>query len=318
MTRVLFEPGASGFLVLKVQEALTTAGFDPNGTDGVYGKNTKAAVESFQNSMPQLQSEPRGLVSEGTWTSLTKQPAPTTEERALQLTSSFEGHGFTRAAGNWDGAWLTWGIIGFTMKYGQVQKIILRVNDSAPHCITDAFADRSSELLEIMKATPDQQEAWADSITVKSRLAEPWYSGFKWLGQFPEVQKEQLRLAHEDYYVPACTTASRNGLKTELGLALCFDIHVQNGGIGRNARRLIQERIAQHPPAEERDLRVLIANAVADSARATFREDVRQRKLAIATGAGTVHGHNAVLAQWGLNETLADLTREAAGRAVAA
>jgi putative peptidoglycan binding protein len=318
MTRVLFEPGASGFLVLTIQQALTTAGFDPRGADGVYGKNTKSAVESFQNSIPQLQNEAAGLITESTWTSLTNQAVPTTEERALQLTSSFEGHGFTRAAGNWDGAWLTWGIIGFTMKYGQVQKIILRVNDSAPHCITDAFADRSSELLDIMKGTPDQQETWADSITVGSRLAEPWYSGFKWLGQFPEVQKEQLRLAHEGYYVPACATAARYGVKTELGLALCFDIHVQNGGIGRNARRLIQERIAQHPPAEERDLRVLIANAVADSARAAFREDVRQRKLAIATGAGNVHGHSYVLAKWALNETQADTLRQPAGQAVAA
>ena len=311
MTRVLFEPGASGFLVLKIQQALTAAGFDPRGTDGVYGKNTRGAVESFQNSNPQLQNEPRGLVTESTWTSLIKESVPTTEVRALQLTSSFEGHGFTRAAGNWDGAWLTWGIIGFTMKYGQVQKIILRANESAPHCIADAFADRSSELVEIMKATPDQQEAWADSITVGTRLAEPWYSGFKWLGQFPEVQKEQLRLAHEDYYVPACSTASRYELKTELGLALCFDIHVQNGGIGRNAKKLIQERLAQHPPAEERDLRVLIANAVADSARAAFREDVRQRKLAIATGAGNVHGQSFVLAKWGLTENAETLAAAA-------
>lgn len=309
--RVLFEPGASGFLVTKIQQKLTSSGFNPSGTDGVYGKNTKAAIEKFQNSIPQLQNEPRGLVTESTWTSLTQEPVPTTEERALQLTSSFEGHGFTRAAGNWDGAWLTWGIIGFTMKYGQVQKIILSVYDSAPHCITDAFADRGPELMNIMKASPDQQKAWANSITVGSRLTEPWYSGFKWLGQFPEVQKEQLRLAHEDYYVPACTTASRNGLKTELGLALCFDIQVQNGGIGRNAKRLIAERIAQHPPAEERDCRVLIANAVADCARAAFREDVRQRKLAIATGVGNVHGHSFVLSEWGLKETQADTLRQA-------
>lgn len=312
MTRVLFEPGACGFLVLKIQQALTSSGFDPKGTDGIYGKETRAAVESFQNSMSQLHTEPRGLVTETTWTSLVKQPVPTTEEKALQLTSSFEGHGFTLASGNWDGAWLTWGIIGFTMKYGQVQKILLRVNAGSPHCLTDAFGGRAAELIRLLNSPASEQEAWANSITIGTRLAEPWRSGFQWLGEFPEVQREQLRLAHEDYYVPACTTASRYGLKTELGLALAFDIQVQNGGIGRNAKKLIQERIAQHPPTDERELRIVIANSVADAAKPRFREDVRQRKLAIATGESNVHGHNYVLSKWGLSDTQADTQLQAA------
>jgi putative peptidoglycan binding protein len=305
MTRVLFEPGACGFLVLKIQQTLTSLGFDPKGTDGIYGNDTSAAVESFQNSMTQLQTEPHGLVTEATWTSLVKEPVPSTEEKALQLTSSFEGHGFTLASGNWDDAWLTWGIIGFTMKYGQVQKILQRVNASSPHCLTDAFGDRAGELVRLMNAPATEQEMWANSITLGTRLAEPWRSGFVWLGQFPEVQREQLRLAHEDYYVPACATASRYGFKTELGLALAFDIQVQNGGIGRTAKKLIQERIAQNPPADERALRIVIANSVAAAAKPRFREDVLQRKLAIATGEGRVHGHNYVLSKWGLIEAQA-------------
>jgi hypothetical protein len=54
------------------------------------------------------------------------------------------------------------------------------------------------------------------------------------------------------------------------------------------------------PPADERALRVIIANAVADNAKSDFREDVRKRKLAIATGQGMVHGANYVLENWGL------------------
>jgi hypothetical protein len=65
------------------------------------------------------------------------------------------------------------------------------------------------------------------------------------------------------------------------------------------------------PKVHLSDGRVLIANAVADSARAAFREDVRQRKMAIAIGAGNVHGHSFVLSEWGLKETQADTLRQA-------
>jgi hypothetical protein len=32
-------------------------------------------------------------------------------------------------AGNFDNAWLTWGIIGFTLKHGEIQKIIKEVRE---------------------------------------------------------------------------------------------------------------------------------------------------------------------------------------------
>jgi hypothetical protein len=52
----------------------------------------------------------------------------------------------------------------------------------------------------------------------------------------------------------------------------------------------------------ELDVRVLIANAVADNALPAWREDVRTRKVAIAKGSGTVHGLTAELKNWGLDE----------------
>ena len=53
----------------------------------------------------------------------------------------------------------------------------------------------------------------------------------------------------------------------------------------------------------EPDLRVLIANSVADGARPEYRGDVRARMVTIATGAGTVHGRTYVLRNWGLDES---------------
>ena len=102
--------------------------------------------------------------------------------------------------------------------------------------------------------------------------------------------------------MPSLATAKSFGLKSELAVALCFDIQVQNGGIKKGAKALIQKATAAQNPAGEQDLRRMIANAVADTARSTYKDDVRHRKLTIANGEGFVHGHQFILDNWGLSE----------------
>ena len=48
-----------------------------------------------------------------------------------------------------------------------------------------------------------------------------------------------------------------------------------------------------------------LANAVADSANPRWVEDVRERKLSLANGRGTVHGRAYALEGWGLSEATA-------------
>jgi len=50
-------------------------------------------------------------------------------------------------------------------------------------------------------------------------------------------------------------------------------------------------------------LRKIIAKVVAENSNPRFIEDVRRRKLTIATGAGTVHGSEFDLKTWGLDES---------------
>lgn len=149
------------------------------------------------------------------------------------------------------------------------------------------------------------QEAWANRISEgpkKFKVAEPWRSAFARFGEQEGVQAVQIRHAYEGYLKPALETARRYRLDTELGIALCFDVQVQNGGIGPEAGAAIDDARAARPPQNERAYRVLIANAVADFAKPGFREDVRSRKLTIATGAGQVHGEPFELESWGLGE----------------
>jgi peptidoglycan hydrolase-like protein with peptidoglycan-binding domain len=304
MAKILLAKGAKGELVRKVQRRLRGLGFDPQGIDGDYGNNTKRAVSAFQQA--------NNLASTGetdvlTWEKLMGTPPPGVKDRSLQLTAAFEGHDFTLAQGNFDGAGITWGIIGFTLKHGELSKIIIEIHQLHPELVRQAFGNKTEELITIMTSSKAKQMDFADTISLganKLKLAEPWRSAFARFGEIPEVQALQLELADRDYFQPALQTAREFDLKTELGIALAFDIHVQNGGIKQSAREEIVSDLADQGVTSEQELRVIIAHAVADQARPEYREDVRSRKLTIATGSGKVHGAIFLLRNWGLDDSL--------------
>ena len=165
---------------------------------------------------------------------------------------------------------------------------------------------RTDELLDVMEVPVPDQLAWADRISLGARkvaLAEPWASAFSRFGRFERVQALQVEIAQGRYFRPALATARRLGLRTELGLALAFDIHVQNGGIGSAVQREIESRRREIPPTRERELRLIVGHAVAAHARPEFRADVLSRKRALALGAGTVHGSFYEVTNWGLDES---------------
>jgi murein DD-endopeptidase MepM/ murein hydrolase activator NlpD len=303
--KIVLGRGALGEHVRQLQARLAELGFDPKGIDGAFGPGTEKAVGAFRKKQGLGAG---GEVDAATWQAAMERPVPTLQERALAVTAAFEGHGFDLAAGNYDGAGLTWGIIGFTLQHGSVSALILEAHTQDPSLVQQAFGKNADELLTIMRAPRPRQLAWADSISIGARktgVREPWKGCFRRFGQLAAVQALQVARVQSAYWDPARRTAKELGLKTELGLALCFDIHVQNGSVRPSAREQIRREVAENPIHKERELRVIVANAVADASRPQYREDVRSRKLTLATGAGKVHGATYVLRNWGLDATRA-------------
>jgi hypothetical protein len=301
MTKLLLAKGARGEIVRQVQVRLKERGFDPKGSDGTFGDDTAAAIAAFRKKN---RLGAKGEVDVPTWQALMERPIPSIRERALAVTAAFEGHGFDHAAGNYDGAGITWGIIGFTLQHGQLSQIVLEAHRKKPALVREAFGPKTDECLAMMRAPRARQLEWADSISARPRkttVVEPWKTCFRRFGQLPQVQAMQLQRVTQAYFAPARRTARELKLKTELGLALCFDIHVQNGSVTPSARERIRREVSAHPLHKERELRVIVANAVADASRAQYREDVLSRKLTLATGAGRVHGATYVLRNWGLD-----------------
>lgn len=170
-----------------------------------------------------------------------------------------------------------------------------------------AFGDRTNELIGLMtRDDATELQRWANAISVapsKAPVIEPWRSSFMRLGESPLVQQIQIQRAMQAYFDPCLQTAAKYNLKTELGIALAFDIHVQNGSVKKEAHAEIVRRIgSDFTRQQEAVRREVIANAAANNASKPYREDVRSRKLTLATGSGTVHGEYFKVASWGLGE----------------
>ncbi len=297
MQALVLAQGARGALVRRLQQGLVESSYDTGGVDGRYGPRTTAAVRMAQK---QRRLTETGGVDPVTWAAITGEAVPPLLGRALQLRAAFEGHGFGLPKGNFDGAGITWGIIGFTLRHGEARRIIQEAEQQDPAFVRGAFGNDADELLRVLALPLTDQLSWADQRNIgasRAGLAEPWATHFTAFGDLPAVQIIQLRHVTRNYFQPATATAARYGLKTELGLALCFDIHVQDGGVNPRAAAAIDA--ALDPAAPEPGRRLLVAKCVAAQARPDYRADVEARKTTIATDAGSVHRAAYTLANWG-------------------
>jgi hypothetical protein len=308
MARVLFQRARSGFrtvrgeIVRRIQSALRAADSDPRTIDGVYGSDTETALQAYQT---RIGLQVTGKVTDETWRRLLGEDPPSLKERCLQLTGDFEGTGFRKVVGNFDGAGITWGIIGFTLRHGELGRILRRVREQHPVLFDQAFTTLADEMVRVLGLPASDQLDWANGISIGSRryrVAREWEEAFDRLGGFPEVQAIQLE-GVDKYWSIALRDAERFDIGTEMGMALCFDVAVQNGGIDHDGEeRRIKRWMTENPGASEQQLRLRIADVVAENSVAKYVEDVRSRKRAIASGEGLVHGGRYAIAEWAIGE----------------
>jgi peptidoglycan hydrolase-like protein with peptidoglycan-binding domain len=311
MARVFFRKGQPGFRLVRglpifeVQRVLKSAAFLAESVDGVFGNDTEQALRRFQADR---NIDVNGVIDLPTWQRAVSASPPDLFARCLQLTADFEGHGFGLVQGNFDHQGLTWGIIGFTLVNGEIGGIVRAADATSPQLVDGAFAGLAGELRARLSGSPAQLEAWGDSISIGPKgagVAEPWKTAFYQFGELAAVQTLQLERARQ-YWATALGIAGTYGLATELGHALAFDIAVQNGSVKPEvAARIDAARQALGAEAAELELRRVIANCVAEGSAAEWIENVRRRKLAIATGYGAVNGSEYALADWGLADVAA-------------
>lgn len=290
-----------GELISQAQQSLKRSGHYRYTVDGVYGEQTENALKAFQREKVLA---PTGQIDEETWRAAVSETPPDIEGRCLQITADFEGTGFTKAVGNFDGAGVTWGVVGFTLSNGELQKVLNDIRGRHAALFRESFAALADRMNEILDASIGRQMQWAEEISVgrnKYKILRHWAEAFERLGSHDEVKAIQLEHT-EKYWRIARSDFVELGLQSELGLALCFDTAVQNGGIDPTEARRIRRRVDDSPPQNEEALRVVIANVVAENSRPRYVEDVRSRKLTLATSRGEVHLATYDLKSWGLDD----------------
>jgi hypothetical protein len=298
--------GSKGEEVRRIQQRLQELGLYAGEIDGDFGGGTEIAVRRFQRASG-LSVD--GIVGPDTWRALCpgepEVPAPAllrrpVEFRCLALTGAFETSMpppgcFACVSGDFDGEGISFGALQFNLGQRTLQPILQEMDRRHPALMTDIFGRRLERLRTVLAAPLQDQLAFARSVqNPRFRLDEPWRGMFKTLGRSDECQRIQLEAAAK-YAERAKTMCARFGVGSARGLALMFDIVVQNGSIGREVGALIDRDIAALPFPLEPDERqvaqlLVIANRRAEAATPRWVEDVRARKLCIANGEGRVHG----------------------------
>lgn len=283
-----------GPLIQKLQRQLNLLGLDAGGVDGVWGQRTINAIKSWQQGK-QLQDN--GIIDDNGWTDLMQVPVPPLFERALQLTGAWEGTGYNGANGNFDGQGITWGVVGFTWGNGELQAILREIKSLFPAVFTTAFGPLESTIINVLSESLPGQMTWARSISINggNNIEPQWASAFKALGNDANVQA--IENAHaQHYWTAGAALAQQFGLESDAGLALCFDIAVQNT-VTHNMIEGIQQ---QTQGLAETDKLPIIAHVIADNANPRFFNDVLKRKMTFVVGQGTVHGDRYDISCWGI------------------
>lgn len=307
-----------GHLVQHLQRALIADGFDPKGADGYFGNDTEAALAQWHAATG---SDDPSSLSALEWEVLTGLPIPDLFDLCAQVTAAFEGHGFTKAVGDFDGAIATWGYHGYTLKYGHLQKVLERTEAVAPGTLANALGNGTANQLKTMFAMSlDDQRAWgkANLLEPGGKMLSSWIIALDEIGNLRTCQEAQLAYSREAFWEKiALPQVIRLKLKDALSHAMLFDTAIQQGGLGETAMRQIEAEITANPDMPEESRRAAIARAAVASLKSgTFREDVRSRRETLIDGIGRVHGKTYNLSFWGLlaefdeNETRLDAVIE--------
>ncbi|NPU12815.1 DUF882 domain-containing protein [Bradyrhizobium sp. 83012] len=306
----------NGPLVMALQAALIRAGqaLEP---DGSFGKITAGALRRWQRANG---FEEHDGIDEAQWKKLTRsERAPALFDICLNITADYEGTSFDRVVGNFDGAGITFGLIGFTLANGEIGRLLTRIEALRPGSIATAFGALYPQLMSILSASRTERIAWADSISLGAKkydVARPWQDAFKRVGAYPQARRAQIEHAYEVYWKTARSRMSdfMSGKPVTVeDAAFWFDAAVQNS-LDNEERELLLE--ASHSAATGNELRRAFATIIADGSSPKWRRDVLSRKMTFVDGSGTVHDSQYSLECWGIGSAAASADDLAAPSAI--
>jgi len=293
--------GMSGDAVTRIEQFLSNLKLYRGPADGSFGGGVEAGVKTYQKR----QGLPiTGAVDAATWGRMFPSvPPPVSEiaicdlaDRCLALTGSFETSSyppdcFCGLSGDFDHMGLSFGALQWNVGQGTLQPLLMQMWDQHADVARDIFHEHFDTVTALRTASPEEQLAFARSVQTQTKVNEPWKGMLVALGRTPEFQGVQTDHASK-IYTRALQMCGDYGLLSERAVALMFDIATQCGSISDVVRAQITADFAhliQTNSSNEVAKMFAVANRCAAASKPVYVDDVRNRKLTIANGTGTVH-----------------------------
>ncbi|WP_299614609.1 D-Ala-D-Ala carboxypeptidase family metallohydrolase [uncultured Tateyamaria sp.] len=291
-----------GHLVRAMQNALSNAGFSTNGVDMIFGDDTANALLAWRASTGRSTLD--AIITKNEFTDLTGQDEVDLFDFCAQATASFEGHGFGKIVGDFDGAVMTWGYHGYTLKFGHLQAVLDRIEAKGPQTLDAVFgSERASQVRQMLQMPLQGQLDWArqNVLDGQSKIRSDWHTQFADLGEQESARTAMLEHSREAFWDGiAVPQATLMGLHEPLSLGMLFDAAIQQGGASNSTLEKVKAARAANPNATEMSLREVLAKALrAQLSNSKWADDVFARRRAFISGRGKVHSVNYDLGAWG-------------------
>lgn len=198
---------------------------------------------------------------------------------------------------------IRFGVAGWNFSTGTLGPLLRQFQQTDPLRFQEILGDGMSRIEAVLAGSREDGLAFAHDILENGgRLREPWASRFTALGCEQKFQEVQMRTL-EPYFKRAVALADKNGLRSERGLALCFNIvfHLGTGPVLKKAEKdldaftaeFVQEHNRQPGEAERLSF---MANAISKNLSKRFpqishlsaRYDLLAKGSGIAPGAGAI------------------------------
>ncbi len=164
---------------------------------------------------------------------------------------------------NLDGVGLSYGVIQWTQKSGNLGKLLGAMHEADPAAFARIFGPSWSRLLDVTR------RGSLEPIDGAVLWAEPWASRFIAAGRHPPFVEVQWAMAAQgEHFRGAERVAALLGVRTERAMALFFDRSVQQGPGA--ARQLAERLLASYAAAGRRSVpyaQVLVDYAALAAAR---------------------------------------------------
>jgi hypothetical protein len=234
-------------------------------------------------------------------------------DRFFEITGWFEGTGYTKLEGNFDGQGFTYGLFGFCLGQGSLQTLLKKMYHTNPKLFRDCCntivngkqMNIADNLLQVVNMNNEEAVKWSLQRQNSTRPFAHWVAVFANLGRQPQFQQLQrdYGMGRIDRAIQYC---KKYNLKTERALALFFDTCVQQGSIKFSTQvKLTARGIGKKG---YHDKMRMIAQAMSEQAKDRWAADVLSRRLCIVNGKGKVHGTYLDLKhRFGLDDSPLDL-----------